>query len=118
MLQQATMPRQGWAERFGLTLTQTKYRTQLLAYPYFLASAILFLLQITFGLVIVSQYVWPTLLMNELPFNVGRATHLNLLTFWALLGLMGATYYLVPEEAETEIAWPNGYAGSAGPGIP
>jgi nitric oxide reductase subunit B len=87
-------------------LSQTatvKYRSQLVAYPYFLASAVLFLLQVIFGLVIAWQYVAPTFLMDALPFNIGRATHLNLLIFWLLLGLMGAAYFLVPDETESEI---------------
>ncbi len=91
---------------FGLSLASVKYRTQLLAYPYFLLSALLFLLQITFGLIIAAQYVWPTFLINTLPFNIGRETHLNLLIFWLLLGLMGASYYLIPEETESEIYSP------------
>src|SRR5512138_3508393 len=93
----------GLADRFHLTSSKVHYRSQLLAYPYFLVSAVLFSLQILFGLTIVAQFVWPTFLMNVLPFNIGRATHLNLLVFWLLLGLMGAAYYLVPEEAKSEI---------------
>lgn len=85
------------------TVPQIKHPSQRVAYAFFAASAILFLLQVLFGLIIAAQYVWPTLLMNELPFNVGRATHLNLLTFWALLGLMGATYYLVHDETDSEL---------------
>jgi nitric oxide reductase subunit B len=41
--------------------------------------------------------------MGVLPFNIARAIHLNLLVVWILLGFMGGTYYLVPEEAKTEI---------------
>lgn len=93
-------------ERLHLSTEKIQYRSQLIAYPYFLVSAVLFLLQIIFGLTIASQYIWPTFLMNTLPFNIGRATHLNLLVFWLLLGMMGATYYLVPEESKTEIFSP------------
>lgn len=88
---------------FRLTTTNVKYHSQLVAYSYFLVSALLFLLQIVFGLIIASQYVWPTTLMDVLPFNIGRETHLNLMIFWLLLGLMGASYYLVPEESESEL---------------
>lgn len=88
---------------FGLSLANVKFRSQLVAFPYFLLSAILFLLQIVFGLLIAAQYVWPTLLMDSLPFNIGRETHLNLLIFWLLLGLMGAAYFFIPEETESEI---------------
>lgn len=87
----------------AISMDETRYRSQAVAYPYFLVSAALFFLQIVFGLIIAAQYVWPTWLMDSFPFNVGRATHLNLLIFWLLLGLMGAAYYLVPEETKSEI---------------
>ncbi|MBI4800138.1 MAG: nitric-oxide reductase, partial [Desulfarculus sp.] len=32
--------------------------------------------------------------------------HTNLLVLWLLLGFMGATFYLIPEETGTELAWP------------
>ncbi|MGD0484936.1 MAG: cbb3-type cytochrome c oxidase subunit I [Gemmatimonadales bacterium] len=88
------------------------HRSQTVAYPFFVAAAALFLLQVIFGLVIAAQYVRPTFLLNTLPFNFGRASHLNLMVFWLLLGLMGATYYLVPDESDSEIwsvplAWAN-----------
>lgn len=98
MIQQATLN-----SFFGLAPGSVKYRSQLVAYPYLLVSALLFLLQIVFGLVIASQYVWPNVLMDILPFNIGRETHLNLMIFWLLIGLMGASYYLIPEETESEI---------------
>src|SRR5512143_3995885 len=88
---------------FGLSSNNVKYGLQLVAYSYFLVSALLFLLQIVFGLLIAAQYVWPTTLMDVLPFNIGRETHLNLMIFWLLLGLMGASYYLIPEESESEL---------------
>ncbi|MGD2135064.1 MAG: cbb3-type cytochrome c oxidase subunit I [Gemmatimonadales bacterium] len=82
------------------------YRSQRVAEPYFLAAAVLFVLQVVFGLIIAAQYVWPTLFLDTLPFNVGRATHLNLLVFWLLLALMGASYYLLPEETESDLLSP------------
>ncbi len=98
------MTQQAAAYRFfGLSTTHVKYRSQLVAYSYFLVSALLFLLQIVFGLIIASQYVWPTVLWDTLPFNIGRETHLNLMIFWLLLGLMGASYYLIPEETDSEL---------------
>ena len=87
----------------GLKYANVKYRSQMLAYPYFIVSVILFVKQIIFGIIIASQYVWPGFLADSLPFNVGRASHLNLLVFWLLLGLIGASYYLIPEETESEI---------------
>src|SRR5574340_390083 len=88
---------------FGLAPAHVKYRSQLVAYSYFLVSELLFLLPIVFGLIIASQYVWPMVLWDVLPFNIGRETHLNLMIFWLLLGLMGASYYLIPEETDSEL---------------
>lgn len=87
----------------GLNAANVKYRSQLVAYPYFLVSALLFLLQVVFGLIIAFQYVSPNFLVDSLPFNIGRETHLNLLIFWLLVGLMGASYYLIPEETDSEL---------------
>ena len=75
------------------------FRSQKVAYYYFAASVLLFLLQIVFGLVTVSQYVWPGFALNWMPFNVSRSIHINLLIFWMFLAIMGATYYVLIEEA-------------------
>src|SRR4029078_7045750 len=48
----------------------------------------------------------PQGMVDAFPFATARAMHTNLLVLWLLLGFMGATYYLVPEETEREIAWP------------
>ena len=45
-------------------------------------------------------------LHSEIPFNVARMVHTNLLIVWLLFGFMGATYYMVPEEAQTELHSP------------
>lgn len=89
--------------RLGLSTAHLKLPSQVVAYPFFLAAALLFVLQILFGLIMASQYIWPNYLVDTLPFNVSRATHLNLLIFWLLLALMGAAYYLVPEETASDL---------------
>ncbi len=84
-----------------------KYETQKIAYNYFLIATLLFGLQVIFGLITGAKYVWDSdPLINILPFNVSRAIHINLLVVWLLFGFMGGTYYLVPEESETEIYSP------------
>jgi nitric oxide reductase subunit B len=81
-----------------------KYKTQKIAYNYFFVATILFGLQVIFGLITGAKYVWDfDPLINIIPFNISRAIHMNLLVVWLLMGFMGGTYYLVPEEAETEI---------------
>ena len=83
-----------------------KYQSQSVAKPYFIAAIGLFVGQILFGLVLGMQYVWGDFLFPEIPFNVARMVHTNLLIVWLLFGFMGAAYFLVPEEAERELQSP------------
>jgi nitric oxide reductase subunit B len=84
-----------------------KYETQKIAYQYFVVATLLFGLQVIFGLLTGAKYVWDyDPLMNIIPFNTSRAIHINLLVIWLLTGFMGGTYYLVPEEAETDLYSP------------
>jgi len=83
-----------------------KYKTQSVAKLYFMAAIALFVAQILFGLIIGLQYVIGDFLFPEIPFNVARMVHTNTLIVWLLFGFMGASYYLVPEEAETELVAP------------
>jgi len=81
-----------------------KYETQKIAYSYFVVATLLFGLQVIFGLITGAKYVWDyDPLINVFPFNTARAIHLNLLLFWLITGFMGGTYYVVSEEAQTEI---------------
>lgn len=83
-----------------------KYASQAVAKPYFIAALALFVAQILFGLVLGLQYVLGDFLFPQIPFNVARMVHTNTLIVWLLFGFMGASYYLVPEEAETELHLP------------
>ena len=83
-----------------------QYKSQAVAKPYFVAAIGLFVGQILFGLIIGLQYVVGDFLFPEIPFNVARMVHTNLLIVWLLFGFMGASYYLVPEEAERELFSP------------
>ncbi|WP_370279156.1 cbb3-type cytochrome c oxidase subunit I [Pontibacterium sp.] len=80
-----------------------KFQSQSVAMPYFIAALGLFVGQIIFGLIMGLQYVVGDFMFPELPFNIARMVHTNLLIVWLLFGFMGAAYYLVPEEAETEL---------------
>lgn len=84
------------------------YKSQRIAYPYFVVALLLFGLQVILGLWLAIQYFHtvPQSIVDVFPFSTARAMHTNLLVLWLLLGFMGATYYLVPEETGTEIAWP------------
>jgi len=83
-----------------------KYQSQAVAKPYFVFALILFVGQILFGLLMGLQYVVGDIVGGLIPFNVARMVHTNLLIVWLLFGFMGAAYYLVPEEAETELHSP------------
>ena len=83
-----------------------QYKSQAVAKPYFIAAIGLFVGQILFGLVLGLQYVMGDFMFPEIPFNVARMVHTNLLIVWLLFGFMGAAYYLVPEEAERELQSP------------
>ena len=83
-----------------------QYKSQAVAKPYFIAAIGLFVGQILFGLIMGLQYVVGDFLFPAIPFNVARMVHTNLLIVWLLFGFMGAAYYLVPEESETELHSP------------
>jgi nitric oxide reductase subunit B len=83
-----------------------KYKSQAVAKLYFIAAIGLFLGQILFGLIMGLQYVVGDFLFPAIPFNVARMVHTNLLIVWLLNGFMGASYYLIPEETETELFSP------------
>jgi nitric oxide reductase subunit B len=83
-----------------------QYKSQAVAKPYFIAAIALFVAQILFGLIMGLQYVWGDFLFPHIPFNVARMVHTNALIVWLLMGFMGAAYYLIPEEAETELHSP------------
>lgn len=83
-----------------------KFASQSVAKPYFMFALALFAGQILFGLIMGLQYVVGDFLFPAIPFNVARMVHTNLLIVWLLFGFMGAAYYLIPEEADTELYSP------------
>jgi nitric oxide reductase subunit B len=78
----------------------------MVAKPYFITALIFFGVQILFGLITGLQYIVGDFLFPVLPFNVARVVHTNLVILWLLFGFMGATYYLLPAETETELYAP------------
>ena len=82
--------------------------SQRVAYPYFVVALLLFVLQVLVGTWLAVNY-WASLpqwLVDVLPFSTSRAIHTNLLVLWLLLGFMGSTYYLVPDETGRELFSP------------
>ena len=83
-----------------------RYRSQWVAYSYFVVALLLYGLQMVFGLLSAAKYLGPDPLLNVLAFDVTKEVHTNLLIVWVLTGFMGATYYVVPEESRQEIYSP------------
>ena len=83
-----------------------RYESQKVAKLYFIGALTLFAAQLVFGLLGATLYVVPTALPDFLPFSVVRMIHTNALVVWLLMGFFGATYYLIPEETETELYSP------------
>src|SRR5512143_1974326 len=86
-----------------------EYRSQKIAYWYFAVALLLFALQVVLGLWLIFNYSFtvPQGIVDVFPFATARAMHTNLLVLWMLLGFMGGTYYIVPEETKSEIFSPN-----------
>ncbi len=84
-------------------------RSQKIAYWYFAVALLLFALQVVMGLWLAFNYSFtvPQSIVDVFPFATARAMHTNLLVLWMLLGFMGGTYYIVPEETRSEIYSPN-----------
>ena len=76
---------------------------QRLALKYFLAAMVLFLAQTVFGLLAGLQFIYPEFLFGVLDFNVNRMVHLNAMIVWMLYGFIGSIYWLVEDEAGTEL---------------
>ena len=85
-----------------------EYRSQKIAYWYFVAALPLFVLQVLLGLYLATSYTFtvPQEIVDVFSFATARAMHTNLLVLWMLLGFMGGAYYIVPEETKSEIYSP------------
>ena len=84
------------------------YQSQRIAHWYFRIALLLFVLQVIVGLWLAANYGFtiPQAIVDVFPFSTARAIHTNLLVLWMLLGFMGGTYHIVPEETKSEIFSP------------
>ncbi|MBI4686306.1 MAG: cbb3-type cytochrome c oxidase subunit I [Nitrospirae bacterium] len=78
-----------------------KYNSQKIAQNFYTFAVLLFLLQAVVGIIAAIQFIWPDFFI--LNFNTIRTIHINAMVVWLLAGMMGAAYYVVPEESETEL---------------
>ena len=87
-------------------MSTLKFESQKVARLYFIGALGLFLGQILFGVLLGLQYLMGDVLFPHIPFNIARMVHTNLLIVWLLMGFMGSAYFLIPEEAQTELHSP------------
>jgi len=81
-----------------------KYKSQKVAYLFFGLCMLLLVLQVVYGIIMGLERVgFDEIFHNFIPFNVARAVHTNLLVVWLLSGFMGAAYYIIPEESQSEL---------------
>ncbi len=83
-----------------------KFKTQKIAYWFFVSALALLGLQIVYGFIMGFARIGQDVLHEWIPFNTARAVHTNLLVVWLLCGFMGAAHYIIPEEADRELEWP------------
>jgi len=78
-----------------------KYESQKIAQHFYTFAVLLFLVQVVVGIIAAIQFMKPDFFI--LNFNVIRSLHINALVVWLLVGFMGATYYVISDESETEL---------------
>jgi len=78
-----------------------KHESQKIAQNFYTFAILLFLVQVVVGVIAAVQFIWPDFFI--LNFNTIRTLHINALVVWLLVGFMGATYYVVSEESDTEL---------------
>ena len=84
-------------------MSPLKFQSQSVSRLYFVGAIGLFVGQIVFGIALGLQYLIGDFGFPAVPFNIARMVHTNLLIVWLLMGFMGSAYYLIPEEAQTEL---------------
>jgi nitric oxide reductase subunit B len=82
---------------------QLKWEGQKLATWYFTVAVILFGAQLLMGLIAATQFLYPSFLFEIFDFSVARMVHINALVVWMVYAMVGAAYWLVPEETGLEI---------------
>ncbi len=80
-----------------------KYKTQKIAYWFWALSMLLLTIQLTYGFIMGFDHLGYDGLHKWIPFNTAHTVHINTLVVWLLAGFMGAAYYIIPEESETEL---------------
>jgi len=87
-------------------MIQIRYETQRLSKRFFLLMLVVFIIQVSFGVLLSAQTIDPSLLAGVLNFNVARAEHLNLGIIWILAGFIGTILFIGPLLSDRELAAP------------
>ncbi len=82
--------------------SEVKWESQKLAINYFRVAIVLFLANLLFGLLAAIQYLYPNFLFEIINFSTNRTLHINALVVWLLYAMIGAVYWLLPEETGIE----------------
>ena len=80
-----------------------KWEGQQLATWYFTVAVILFGAQLLMGLIAATQFLYPSFLFEIFDFSVARMVHINALVVWMVYAMVGAAYWLLPEETGIDI---------------
>lgn len=83
-----------------------QYETQRLSLRFFVLMMIIFLAQVSLGLLLAAQHVNPNLLAGTYNFNVVRASHLNLGLLWIIAGFMGTIFFCAPLLSKRDLVAP------------
>jgi nitric oxide reductase subunit B len=78
-----------------------RYESQKIAQHFYTFAVVLFLVQVLVGIIAAVQFIYPEFFI--LNFNIIRSLHINALVVWLLSGFMGATYYVICDESESEL---------------
>jgi nitric oxide reductase subunit B len=80
-----------------------KYEGQKLATLYFTVAMVLFGAQLLMGLIAAVQFIYPSFLYGLFDFNVARMVHINALVVWMVYAMVGAAYWMLPDETGIEV---------------
>ena len=86
-----------------LTTNHFKYEGKQLATWYFTVAVVLFGAQLLMGLIAATQFLYPSFLFEIFDFSVARMVHINALVVWMVYAMVGAAYWLLPDETGIEV---------------
>jgi nitric oxide reductase subunit B len=80
-----------------------KWEGKQLATWYFTVAMVLFGAQLLMGLIAAIQFLYPSFLFELFDFSVARMVHINALVVWMVYAMVGAAYWMLPDETGIEV---------------